>query len=156
MKNPVIYPGTFDPITNGHLNMIIRATKIFPKVIVAVASNELKKPFFSLSERVKLIQDAVEHLSSVSVVGFDNLLVDFAKKHCATVVLRGVRASSDFEYERQFASINRHLSRDIETIFLTPEEQVMFISSSMIKEIVRLNGDISPFVPANVINAFNK
>ncbi|MBK8816955.1 MAG: pantetheine-phosphate adenylyltransferase [Methylococcaceae bacterium] len=142
-----IYPGTFDPITNGHLDLIARAAKLFEKVIVAVAVNAGKAPLFSLQERVHLAGEAVSAYENVKVIGFDNLLVDCARQHGASVILRGLRAVSDFEYEFQMAGMNRNLAPELETIFLTPPEKYTFISSSVIKAIAELNGDISSFVP---------
>ena len=150
MNITAIYPGTFDPITNGHLDLIARSAKIHDKVIVAVATSRGKTPLFSLTERVKLIEEVTKGFSKVCVMGFDNLLVDFAKKQNADVILRGLRAVSDFEFEFQMANMNRRLSPDLETVFLTPAEQYAFISSSMIREIARLGGDVSSFVPETV------
>lgn len=150
MNITAIYPGTFDPITNGHLDLIARSSKIHDKVIVAVAASRGKTPLFSLTERVGLIKDVIKDFGKVSVIGFDNLLVDFAKEQNADVILRGLRAVSDFEFEFQLASMNRRLSPELETVFLTPDEQYEFISSSMIREIARLGGDVSSFVPATV------
>lgn len=142
-----IYPGTFDPVTNGHLDLIARAAKIYNEVIVAVAENKGKTPLFSLYERVALVEAVARHFPNVRVIGFDNLLVDCAKQHGANVILRGLRAVSDFEYEFQLAGMNRRLSPELETMFLTPAEQYEFISSSMIREIARLKGDVGIFVP---------
>lgn len=142
-----IYPGTFDPITNGHLDLIARAAKLFEKVIVAVAVNAGKSPLFSLQERVDLAKEAVSAHDNAIVIGFDTLLVDCARHHGASVILRGLRAVSDFEYEFQMAGMNRNLAPELETLFLTPPEQYTFISSSVIKAIAELNGDISSFVP---------
>jgi len=142
-----IYPGTFDPITDGHLDLILRASKLFDTVIVAVAENQGKTPLFSLEERVELAEEVTGHLSNVNIIGFNNLLVDCAKEYKANVVLRGLRAVSDFEYEFQLAGMNRRLSPELETMFLTPAEQYEFISSSMIREIAKLKGDVSSFVP---------
>jgi len=142
-----IYPGTFDPITDGHLDLILRASKLFSQVIIAIASNPGKTPLFSLKERVEMTEEVTAHLSNVSIIGFSNLLVDCAKDNNADVVLRGLRAVSDFEYEFQMAGMNRRLSPELETMFLTPAEQYEFISSSMIREIVKLKGDVSSFVP---------
>jgi pantetheine-phosphate adenylyltransferase len=142
-----IYPGTFDPITDGHLDIIIRASKLFKKVIVAVAVNQGKTPLFSLEERVMMVEEVTANLSNISIIGFSNLLVDCAKEHDASVVLRGLRAVSDFEYEFQLAGMNRRLSPELETMFLTPAEQYEFISSSMIREIAKLKGNVSSFVP---------
>jgi len=150
MEMTAIYPGTFDPITDGHLDLILRASKLFTHVIVAVAANQGKAPLFTLAERVEIASEVTSHLSNVSIIGFNNLLVDCAKEHKADVVLRGLRAVSDFEYEFQMAGMNRRLSPELETVFLTPAEQYEFISSSMIREIARLNGDVSGFVPKYV------
>ena len=150
MKITAIYPGTFDPITNGHLDLIHRASKLYHRVIVAAASSHGKKPLFSLPERVELIKEVVTNFSNVEVIGFDTLLVDCAKNHQASVIIRGLRAVSDFEYEFQLAGMNRRLSPEIETVFLTPAEQYEFISSSMIREIAQLKGDVSSFIPENV------
>lgn len=147
MTVTAIYPGTFDPITDGHLDIIERASKIFHKVIVAVAANQGKTPLFSLEERVALAEEVTAHLPNVNIIGFGNLLVDCAKEQQANVVLRGLRAVSDFEYEFQLAGMNRRLSPELETMFLTPAEQYEFISSSMIREIAKLKGDVSSFVP---------
>lgn len=142
-----IYPGTFDPITNGHLDLITRAAKLYEHVIVAVAANKAKKPLFSLNERVNLVNAVIKPFINVSVIGFSNLLVDCAREHNATVIMRGLRAVSDFEYEFQLAGMNRRLAPELETVFLTPAEQYEFISSSMIREIAQLHGDVSCFVP---------
>jgi pantetheine-phosphate adenylyltransferase len=147
MRITAIYPGTFDPITNGHLDLVARASRLFHKVIVAVAVNAGKAPLFSLAERVNLVQEATSNYANVEVIGFDNLLVDCAKKHGASVILRGLRAVSDFEYEFQMAGMNRNLAPELETLFLTPPEEYTFISSSVIKSIAQLHGDISAFVP---------
>ena len=147
MDITAIYPGTFDPITNGHLDLIHRASRLYPRVIVAVAESRGKQPLFALQERVDLIQNVVADFPNVSVIGFDNLLVECAKSLGASVILRGLRAVSDFEYEFQLAGMNRRLNPDIETVFLTPAEQYEFISSSMIREIAKLHGDVSSFVP---------
>jgi len=145
-----IYPGTFDPITNGHLDLIVRAARIFDRVVVAVADNKNKTPLFNLKERVRLASEAVSDMGCVDVVGFENLLVECAREHGAGVILRGLRAVSDFEFEFQLAGMNRHLDKDLETMFLTPSEKYAFISSSVIREIARLGGDISPFVTDRV------
>ncbi|HCT99026.1 MAG TPA: pantetheine-phosphate adenylyltransferase [Methylococcaceae bacterium] len=145
-----IYPGTFDPITNGHLDLVARAAQLYPQVIIAIASNKTKAPLFSLSERVALAQEVTAHFLNVRVIGFDNLLVDCAREHGAQVILRGLRAVSDFEYEFQLAGMNRRLAPELETVFLTPAEQYEFISSSMIREIARLQGDVSHFVAEKV------
>ena len=147
MQINAIYPGTFDPITNGHLDIIARASNLYNKVIVAVAVNRGKTPLFSLDERVALVREVTTEFSNVQVIGFDNLLVDCAKQQGANVILRGLRAVSDFEYEFQLAGMNRRLAPQLETVFLTPAEQYEFISSSMIREIAQLKGDVTCFVP---------
>ena len=153
MKQRAVYPGTFDPVTNGHLDIIRRAAEIFPEVIVAVATNHLKKPFFDLKTRIALLEDEVANLPGVSVLGFECLLIDFVKQQQAGIILRGLRAVSDFEYEFQLAGMNRKLSPEIETVFLPPSENLMFISSTLVKEIAVLSGDVSQFVPAGVVRA---
>ncbi len=150
MNITAIYPGTFDPITNGHLDLICRASKLYGRVIVAAATSLGKKPLFALDERVALIKEVLSDLPNVEVIGFNTLLVDCAKQHQASVIIRGLRAVSDFEYEFQLAGMNRRLSPEIETVFLTPAEQYEFISSSMIREIAQLKGDVSSFVPDSV------
>lgn len=142
----VVYPGTFDPITRGHEDLIRRASRLFDEIIVAIAENRNKTPFFSLDERVQIAREVLADIPGVRVEGFSSLLIDFAAKHEAHIVLRGLRAVSDFEYEFQLAGMNRNLKPDIETIFMTPSDQFMFISSSMVREIARLGGDVSPFV----------
>ena len=151
MQITAIYPGTFDPITNGHLDIIARAAKLYHCVIVGVATHHTKTPLFSLEERIALVQNATTEFKNIRVMGFHNLLVDFAQQQGAQVILRGLRAVSDFEFEFQLAGMNRRLSPDLETLFLTPAEQYEFISSTMIREIARLQGDVSSFVP-NAIN----
>ena len=146
-KITAIYPGTFDPITNGHLDLVARAAQLFDEVIIAVAENKTKSPLFSLDERVALAKIVTAEFTYVYVIGFDNLLVECAKQQGARVILRGLRAVSDFEYEFQMAGMNRRLAPELETVFLTPAEQYEFISSSMIREIARLNGNVSCFVP---------
>ncbi len=146
-----VYPGTFDPITNGHIDMVVRATKMFEKVIVAVADSTGKQPLFHFQERVELARQVLSDLPGVEVVGFNTLLVDFAKKHHARVILRGLRAVSDYEYEFQLAGMNRNLDPDIETIFLTSDEHYAFLSSSLVKEVARLGGDVTKFLPQQVI-----
>jgi len=150
MNLTAIYPGTFDPITNGHLDLVARASKLYDRVIVAVAESRGKAPLFTVNERVELVRHVTVEFPNVDVIGFNNLLVDCAKAHNADVILRGLRAVSDFEYEFQLAGMNRRLSPELETVFLTPAEQYEFISSSMIREIAKLNGDVSDFVPERV------
>ena len=153
MTKTAIYPGTFDPITNGHLDLIQRASKLFDKVIVAIAANSGKQPAFSLQERIDLANTVLIDIDGVEVVGFDILLVEFAKQQNAQVILRGLRAVSDFEYEFQLTGMNRKMAPEIETLFLTPAEQYTYISSSLVKEVARLNGDVSEFVPEAVFKA---
>ncbi|MGH8558898.1 MAG: pantetheine-phosphate adenylyltransferase [Methylococcales bacterium] len=147
MQVTAIYPGTFDPITNGHVDLISRAASIFDRVVVAIAANRDKSPLFDFDQRVELARSVVRQRDNVEVIGFDCLLVECAKKVGARVVLRGLRAVSDFEYEFQLAWMNRRLSAEFETIFMTPAEQYAFISSSMIREIAKLGGNVSDFVP---------
>lgn len=146
MSNTAIYPGTFDPITNGHMDLLQRALRHFDRVIIAVAGSTGKKTCFTLEQRVSLARTALEGLDHVEVVGFDGLLVKFAQDKGASVILRGLRAVSDFEYEFQLASMNRKLAPDVETMFLTPDEGYTFISSSLVREIAALGGDVRPFV----------
>jgi len=153
MKNVILYPGTFDPITNGHSDIIDRASKIFDKVIVAIAEGAHKSPRFSLEERIDLAEKVLTGFSKVEVCGFSNLLINFAKERGANLILRGLRAASDFEYEFQLAGMNRRLAPDIETIFLTPSEQYTYISSTLVREIAMLGGDISQFVHPVVADA---
>ncbi len=151
--NTVIYPGTFDPITNGHVDLAERAARLFDKVVVAIAHSEKKTPLFNLEQRVELCQTALSHLDNVEVTGFSNLLTDFAQSQGARCVLRGLRAVADFEYEFQLANMNRAIYPEFESIFLTPSEHLSFISSSLVREIAALNGDVTPFVPSPVAAA---
>ena len=151
-----IYPGTFDPITFGHTNIIGRASLIFNTVIVAVFENKKKHPLLPLSERIQSAEEVLSHLSNVKVLGFNCLLTDLVRQQGAKVILRGLRAVSDFEYEFQLASANRQLANDIDTIFLTPDEKFSFISSSLVKEIVLLGGDISKFVDQKIVELLDK
>ena len=158
MKITAVYPGTFDPITNGHSDLVQRASRIFDRVILAVATGSQtgsKQPVFSVDERVLLAGDVLAGIANVEVIQFDGLLVDFVQKQNAQVILRGLRAVSDFEYEFQLASMNRHLNEKIETLFLTPAEQYSYISSSLVREIAALGGDVSPFVHEQVATALN-
>jgi pantetheine-phosphate adenylyltransferase len=156
MQRIAVYPGTFDPITNGHTDLVSRAARVFPKVIIGIAESPHKKPLFSLEERISQAQNQMAHLSNVEVVGFSNLLVEFVQQIGASVIVRGLRAVSDFEYEFQLASMNRHLAPNVETLFLTPDEDYSFISSSLVKEIARLDGDVSEFVCAEVEQAMSR
>lgn len=148
-----VYPGTFDPITCGHGDIVRRAAILFDRVIVAVAVNAGKQPVWNVNERVELARKVLADLPNVEVVPFDNLLIEFAKQHGAGIILRGLRAVSDFEYEFQLAGMNRRLAPEIETVFLTPAEQYTFISSSLVREIARLGGDVSEFVHPEVKKA---
>ncbi len=145
-----IFPGTFDPITNGHQDLVERASRLFDRIVLAIASNVRKQPCFSLEERVQLCQSVLGHLPNVEVTGFDGLLATFAKQRGAIAMIRGLRAVSDFEYEFQLANMNRRLAEEIETLFLTPGEQFSFISSSLVKEVAELGGDVSSFVDKRV------
>lgn len=145
-----VYPGTFDPITRGHEDLVRRASRLFDEVVVAVADSRSKQPFFSLQERVEMAATVLEDCPNVRVMGFSGLLIHFLQQQGATIILRGLRAVSDFEYEFQLAGMNRNLYPNVETIFLTPSEQYMFISASMVREIALLGGDVSQFVQPEV------
>ncbi len=151
-----IYPGSFDPVTNGHLDVIDRARKLFDQVIVAVAHNEQKQPLFTLEERLELLRGTIGNLDRVQIAPLDGLLVDFAVQQRATAVIRGLRAVSDFEFEFQMALMNRKLEASVETIFLMPKEEYTYLSSRIVKEIARLGGDIAKFVPPKVVEAFHR
>src|SRR3954469_23843891 len=148
-----IYPGSFDPVTNGHLDVISRAAKLFDEVIVAVAHNVEKEPLFSLEERLSLLRESLKQQSNVRIGQFDGLLVDFAAQEHADAVIRGLRAVSDFEFEFQMALMNRSLNSKVETIFLMPKEEYTYLSSRIVKEIARLGGEVTEFVPAIVAQA---
>ena len=154
-----VYPGTFDPLTRGHEDLVRRAARLFGRVVVGVAESPSKRPFFSLAERVEMAQQVLAGLDNVEVVGFDELLMNFLRRKGATVIIRGLRAVSDFEYEFQMAGMNRNLYPDVETVFLTPGEQYMFISATMVREIASLGGDVSKFVQpqvgARLVEKFN-
>ncbi len=152
----VAYPGTFDPITNGHIDLVERACKLFDRVVIGIASSDRKSPLFTLEERIDLAQQALSHLENVEILGFNNLLVHFVRDNKADAVIRGLRAVSDFEYEFQLANMNRALSPEVESIFLTPSEKHSYISSSLVREIASLDGDITPFVPAIVAEALSQ
>ena len=152
----VVYPGTFDPITNGHVDLVERASRLFDGVVVAVAASSKKNPMFSLDERVKMAAESTSHIANVTVLGFDKLLTYFLEDINETVVLRGLRAVSDFEYEFQLANMNRAIKQDFETVFLTPADDLTYISSTLVREIASLHGDVSKFVPAPVLTAILK
>ena len=151
-----VYPGTFDPITNGHTDLVNRGVKIFDKVIIAVAQNPSKNTLFNVKERIEFIQEIFDANSQVEIYSLDKLLVDFANDHNATVILRGLRAVSDFEYEVQLASMNRSMEPNIESVFMSPAEEYGFLSSSIIKEIAKHGGDLSKFIDKAVLAALQK
>lgn len=153
MHTRAIYPGTFDPVTNGHADLIERAARMFNTLVIGVAASPSKQPKFSLAERVALVEQVTAHLNNVEVVGFSGLLVDFAKQQQAGILVRGLRAVSDFEYEFQLANMNRRLSPGLESVFLTPAEENSFISSTLVKEVALHGGDISQFCHPEVSKA---
>jgi len=153
MPTIAVYPGTFDPITNGHTDLIRRAAKLFDRVVLGVAANPGKTPFFSLEERVAMARNALRNVKNVEVCGFDNLLVNFAREHGAVAVVRGLRAVSDFEFEFQLAGMNRKLDPNLESLFLTPAEEYAVLSSNMVREVASLGGDVSAFVDPAVAAA---
>ncbi|ADN74351.1 pantetheine-phosphate adenylyltransferase [Ferrimonas balearica DSM 9799] len=153
MSQTAIYPGTFDPITNGHLDLIQRASRMFDRVIVGIAASPSKRPLFTLEQRVELVNAVVAELGNVEVVGFSGLLADFAREQNARVLIRGLRAVSDFEYEFQLANMNRRLNPELESVFLTPSEENSFISSSLVKEVALHGGNVTEFLPEVVQNA---
>lgn len=153
MKKTVLYPGTFDPITKGHMDLVDRACRLFDKVIIAIAHSPSKKPLFSLDERVDMVRMIFADNPQVKVLGFRGLLANFAQENNAIAILRGIRAVSDFEFEFQLANMNRHLDPDLESIFLTPSEKYSYISSSLVREVASLGGDISAFVDERVKQA---
>ena len=150
MKKIAIYPGSFDPITNGHIDLIRRASTLFDKVIVGITQNSKKAAFLNIDDRIQTTKAALKNINNIEVLSFDTLLVDFANAQNAQVILRGLRAVSDFEYEFQLSGMNKHLNPNIETLFMTPAEQYANISSSLVREILTLGGDISAFVPKSV------
>ncbi len=154
--NTVVYPGTFDPITNGHTNLIERAAKLFDRIIIAVAASPKKNPMFPLDRRVEIATDVLAHLDNVEVVGFDCLLAEFVKEPKVNVILRGLRAVSDFEFEFQLADMNRRLVPEAESLFLTPDNHLSYISSTLIREIASLGGDVSEFVSPLVVKALEE
>ena len=149
----VIYPGTFAPITNGHLDIIERSAVIFPRVLVAVANSPSKKPLFSLDERVELVRQSVAHLSNVEVFGFSDLLANVIKQHNISAIIRGVRTTTDFEYELQLAALNRLLTKGVDSLFFPPAEKWAFVSSTIVREIYLHGGDVAELVPVSVFNA---
>lgn len=153
MNTKAIYPGTFDPMTNGHLDIVTRAALMFDRIVLAIAASPSKKPMFSLEERVALAKEVVAHIPNVEVVGFSDLMANFARDRQANVLIRGLRAVSDFEYEMQLAQMNRHLLPELESVFLMPSGQYSFISSSLVKEVARHQGDVSAFLPQVVHTA---
>ena len=152
-KRSAVYPGTFDPITNGHQDLVRRAAGIFDRVVIGIASNPGKEPLFTLAERVELAQKVLSEHKNVTVIGYSGLTVDFAREQGCGIVVRGLRAMSDFEFEFQLASMSRHLARDVDYIFLTPQEQFTFISSTLVREIAMFGGDVSQFVHPAVAEA---
>ena len=150
MKKIAIYPGSFDPITNGHIDLIKRAAKLFDEVIIAITQNSNKSSFLSIDQRVNAAENSLKSVKNAKVLSFNSLLVDFASEHNAQIIIRGLRAVSDFEYEFQLSGMNKRLNSEIETLFMTPSEEFANISSSLVREILLLGGDISPFVPIEV------
>ncbi len=156
MSVAAMYPGTFDPITLGHEDLVRRASRLFDRIVVAVAANPSKAPMFSLEERVALAKKVLKSFDNVEVTGYDGLTVDFAQKHDLQVIVRGLRAISDFEYEFQLANMNRHLTDDVETAFLTPTEKYTYISASLVREIAAMGGDVTEFVSPEVKAALRR
>ena len=146
----VVYPGTFDPFTRGHEDLVRRASRLFDSVVVAVADSQSKHPFFSTDERIEMAREVLRPFANVEVLGFASLLMDFVHAQNAQAILRGLRAASDFEYEFQMAGMNRNLYPDVETLFLTPDEKYMFVSATIVREIARFGGDVSKFVHPHV------
>ena len=155
MNRLVVYPGTFDPITNGHLDIIKRAAQVFGSLTVLVIRHPEKSPLFSLEERIEFIRSATVNCKGIEIDSFDGLLMDYAKEHKVRVIIRGLRAVSDFDYEFQMTQLNRRLYSEVETIFIMPREEYFFLSSSMVKEIASYRGDVSSFVPRAVVEKLN-
>jgi pantetheine-phosphate adenylyltransferase len=151
-----VYPGTFDPLTRGHEDLVRRASRLFDTIILGIAESRAKRTYFSLDERIAIAREVLADVKNVQVVGFEGLLIDFVHKHGARVVLRGLRAVSDFEYEFQLAGMNRDLYPEMETVFLTPSEQNMFVSATLVREIATLGGDVSKFVHPSVVARFKQ
>jgi pantetheine-phosphate adenylyltransferase len=151
-----VYPGTFDPLTRGHEDLVRRASTLFGSLILGIAESRAKRTFFTLEERIAIAREVLGDVKNLQIVGFEGLLIDFVHKHDAHVVLRGLRAVSDFEYEFQLAGMNRSLYPELETVFLTPSEQHMFISATLVREIATLGGDVSKFVDPRVVARFRK
>ncbi|WP_192456401.1 pantetheine-phosphate adenylyltransferase [Musicola keenii] len=156
MKTRAIYPGTFDPLTNGHLDLLTRAARMFDHLILAIAASPSKNTLFTLDERVALARQATGYLKNVEVIGFSDLMASFAKQQHATILVRGLRAISDFEYELQLAKMNTHLMPTLESVFLMPSEKWSFISSTLVKEVARHGGDVSHFLPAPIAAALSQ
>ncbi len=156
MKRTAVYPGMFDPVTHGHLDLADRGRRHYDRLVVAVLRNESKEPLFSVEERIALVQEAVAGWDNVEVDSFDGLLVDYAQSVGANVILRGIRVASDFEYEMQMAMMNRHLSADLETVFLVPTEAYSYVSSRLVREVAGLGGNVDNLVPANVVKALKR
>lgn len=156
LTHTVVYPGTFDPVTNGHIDLVQRAAKLFERVVVAVATSEKKAPLFSLEERVSLLQEGLRQVPAAEVVPFQGLLIDFVTAQQSHCVLRGLRAVADFEYEFQLANMNRAMNPEFESVFLTPSAELSYISSSLVREIASLGGDVSGFVTPNVAQALKQ
>lgn len=156
MKRHAVYPGTFDPITNGHHDLVVRAASIFSRVVVAIAANPNKAPLLPVEKRVELARAVLADVPQVEVMGYSGLTVDFARQHDLSVIVRGLRAVSDFEYEFQLASMNRHLETGVETVFMTPAEQYTFVSSTLVREVAALGGDVTAFVHPRVAEALGR
>ena len=156
MKHKAIYPGTFDPITSGHVDIVSRAAEMFDHILLAIADSQRKSPMFTLEERVNLAKEVTSHLDNVEVVGFSELMANFAQKQGANILIRGIRSVADFEYEWQLANMNRHLVPDLETVFLLPSQGLSFVSSSLIKDVALHDGDVSSFLPPIVAEAMLK
>ena len=153
MKRTAVYPGTFDPVTHGHLDLVDRGRRHYDRLILAVLRNDVKKPLFNVEERIELLQEAIGRRDNVEIASFDGLLVDYARSVDAVAILRGIRAASDFEYEMQMAMMNRHLAPELETVFLVPNEAYSYVSSRLVREVAALGGRVDDLVPPNVVRA---